>query len=172
MFWCARYGHQRIGTETEELGKKMTSGDHPNYRIVKTGQNTKESPWDLRRIAVTQTLMRKNSQMSKIIITRNQDRINWNGIWHLKCAMLKIKKEKREAIEGIELLKQKNFRTQEKKNEITNIWEYCKWTPWNKQRWKKKKKVTQKKRKLLETKLCSRNLIKGINTCAVHLVRN
>ena len=32
---------------------------------------------------------------------------------------------------------------------------------------KKKKEYQRKTRKLLETKLCSRNLIKGINTCAV-----
>ena len=36
---------------------------------------------------------------------------------------------------------------------------------------KKKKECLRRTRKLLETKLASRNLIKGINTCAVLLVR-
>ena len=30
----ARFGHQRIGTETGGLGKKRMSGDHPNDNIV------------------------------------------------------------------------------------------------------------------------------------------
>ena len=29
--------------------------DHPNYYIIENGQNTKKSPGDLRRLAVTQT---------------------------------------------------------------------------------------------------------------------
>ena len=51
----ALVSHQRIGTGTGRLGNKRTSGDHPNYRIVEIGQNTKKSPGDLRRLAVTQT---------------------------------------------------------------------------------------------------------------------
>ena len=43
-----------IGTGTERLGKKRTSRDHPNYSIVELGQNTKKSPENLRRLAVTQ----------------------------------------------------------------------------------------------------------------------
>ena len=56
------------------------------------------------------------------------------------------------------------------KRKPTNTWEYWKWTPTNK--WRLKKKI--KKRISLEnekTKLYSRNLIKGINTWAVPLVR-
>ena len=72
---CARYSHQRIGTGTGGLGKKRTSGDHPNYSIVEIGQNTEEGPEDLRRLAVAQNPVGKksakvsarNSQMSKII---------------------------------------------------------------------------------------------------------
>ena len=30
------------------------SGDHPNYSIIKMGQNTEKNPEDLRRLAVTQ----------------------------------------------------------------------------------------------------------------------
>ena len=40
--------------ETRRLVKKRTSGDHPNYIIIKIGQNTAKSPGDLRRLAVTQ----------------------------------------------------------------------------------------------------------------------
>ena len=74
--------------------KKRTCGDHPNYCITEIGQNTKKSPGDLRRLAVTQTPM--------------------------------------------------------KDHQVTLMW---------------------KTRNLLETKLSSRNLIKGINTWAVPLVR-
>ena len=31
------------------------SGDHPNNSIIENGQNTEKSPWDLRRLAVTQS---------------------------------------------------------------------------------------------------------------------
>ncbi len=52
---CARYGHQRTGSETGRFGNKRTSGDHPNYSVIKIGQNTKKSPGDLRRFAAIQT---------------------------------------------------------------------------------------------------------------------
>ena len=45
---------------TGGLGNKKTSGDPPNYRIIKIGQNTEESPRDLRRLAVTQTPVRNH----------------------------------------------------------------------------------------------------------------
>ena len=44
-----------IVTKEWVLGDKRTSGDHPNYSIIKIGQNTKKSPGDLKRLAVTQT---------------------------------------------------------------------------------------------------------------------
>ena len=44
-----------IGTGTEGLRNKRTSGNHPNYSIIKIGQNTEKSPVDLRRLVVTQT---------------------------------------------------------------------------------------------------------------------
>ena len=48
-----------LGTVTKGLfkglGNKRTSRDHPNYCIIEIGQNTEESPGDLRRFAVTQT---------------------------------------------------------------------------------------------------------------------
>ena len=58
--WCTRYIHQRIGTMTGGLGNKRTSGDHPNYSIIVISQNTEKSPGDLRRLAVTQTLVRNH----------------------------------------------------------------------------------------------------------------
>ena len=45
--WCTRYSHQWIGTETGALGNKRTTGDHPNYSIIKIGKNTEKSPGDL-----------------------------------------------------------------------------------------------------------------------------
>ena len=55
--WHTQYSHQRL---IKELGNKKTSEDHPNYCIVEIGQNTEESPGDLRRFAVTQTLVEKH----------------------------------------------------------------------------------------------------------------
>ena len=53
--WCTRYSHQRIDTGTAELGNKRTSGDNPNYSIIKIDQNTEKSPVNLRKVVVTQT---------------------------------------------------------------------------------------------------------------------
>ena len=62
--WHARYCHQWIGTGTGELGNKR-SRYHPNYSIVEISQNTEKSPGDLRRLAVTQTLVR-NHQLTLV----------------------------------------------------------------------------------------------------------
>ena len=40
---------------TGGLGSWRKNGDHPNDSIIDNGQNTKKSPGDLRRLAVTQT---------------------------------------------------------------------------------------------------------------------
>ena len=40
---------------TEKVENRKTGGNHLNYRIVEIGHNTKKSPGDLRRLAVTQT---------------------------------------------------------------------------------------------------------------------
>ena len=40
------------------LGSWWTGRDYPNDSITKNGQNAEESPGDLRRIAVTQTLVK------------------------------------------------------------------------------------------------------------------
>ena len=39
--------NQRNGSGTGGLGNKRTSADHLNYIIIKIGQNTEKSPWDL-----------------------------------------------------------------------------------------------------------------------------
>ena len=59
---CAWNNPQKIGKGTERLGNK-TSGDHPNYSIIKIGQNTEERSEDLRRFVVTQT-PEKNHQLT------------------------------------------------------------------------------------------------------------
>ena len=56
----ARYSHQRISTGIGGLENYRTSGDHPNYGIDEIGQNTKKSLGDLRKLAVTQTLVENN----------------------------------------------------------------------------------------------------------------
>ena len=49
--WCTRNDHQRPG----RARKRRTSQDHPDYSIVDISQNTKKSPGDLKRLAVTRT---------------------------------------------------------------------------------------------------------------------
>ena len=63
--WCAQYCHQRISRGTGELGNKRTSGDHPNYSIIKISQNNEKSSGDLRRLTVAQTPMR-NHQLTLV----------------------------------------------------------------------------------------------------------
>ena len=52
--------HKGLVKGTGRLENKRTSGDHPDYSIIKIGQNTEKSPEDLRRLAVTQTLNRNH----------------------------------------------------------------------------------------------------------------
>ena len=47
------------------LRNQRTSGDHLEYCIIKIGQNTEKSPGDLRRLTVTQTLV-KNYQLTPV----------------------------------------------------------------------------------------------------------
>ena len=61
--WRTQWRHQRIGTGTRELGNNWTRGDHPNYYIIETGQNTEKSPKDLRRLVVTQTPVKDHQLM-------------------------------------------------------------------------------------------------------------
>ena len=51
-----------FGKGTGGLGNKRTSGDNLYYSIVEGGQNTEESPGDVKRFVVTQTRV-KNHQL-------------------------------------------------------------------------------------------------------------
>ena len=42
----------------EDFKNQRTSGDHPDYCIIKIGYNTEKSPGDLRKLAVIQTPMK------------------------------------------------------------------------------------------------------------------
>ena len=46
-------------------------GDHPNNSIIENGQNTKKSPGDLRRLAVTQTPVKKTSANADVKSSNN-----------------------------------------------------------------------------------------------------
>ena len=71
--WCTQNSHLRIGTGIGGLWNKRTSGDSPNYSIIKIFQNTEESPRDLRRLEVTQTPVR-NYQLTLVLKARH-DRV-------------------------------------------------------------------------------------------------
>ena len=58
----------------------------------------------------------------------------------------------------------KTFEHMEKKK-TTDTWEYYKWVPSSRDERKRKKRVTHKKKKFLETKRYCWNVINGINTC-------
>ena len=62
----------------QRLGNKRTSEDHPNYSINKIGQNTEKSSGDLRRIAVSQTLV-KNHQLTLMWNTQNSKKITFQN---------------------------------------------------------------------------------------------
>ena len=63
--WCTRNNPQRIDKGTGGLGYKRMSRDHPDYSIIKIGQNTEKSPRDLRILVVTQTSM-ENDQLTLV----------------------------------------------------------------------------------------------------------
>ena len=89
-----------------------------------------------------------------------------------KCAMLVIKKGKKEITEGIELPSQEKIRSLgEKENyKYLGILE-ADTVKQNEMKSRVKQEYLRRTRKLLETKLCSRNLLKGINTWAVPIIR-
>ena len=70
--------NNRFGSGTEGLGNKKTRGNHQSYSIVDIGQNTEKSPWDLRRLAVTQTPV-KNLQLTQAWKTLKRDDNNNNN---------------------------------------------------------------------------------------------
>ena len=82
------------------------------------------------------------------------------------CAMLIIKKGWRETMERIELPNQESIRILEEKK---NIWKVV--FKQTEMKEKVRSKYLRKTRKLLETRLCSRNIFKGINPWAAPLVK-
>ena len=40
--WCTYYSHRRIDNWIGGLGNKRSSGDHPNYSVIKIGPNTEK----------------------------------------------------------------------------------------------------------------------------------
>ena len=89
-----------------------------------------------------------------------------------KCAMLVIERGKRHLTDGMELPNQDKIRTLGEKKAYKYLGILGADTIKQEEMKERiKKKYIRRTRKLPETKLCSRNLIKGINTWAVLLVR-
>ena len=95
-----------------------------------------------------------------------------DGIWHRKYAMLIRKSGKQLQMDGMELPNQDKIKTlgEKETHKYLGILEAdtVKQVEIKDKIWKE---YLRRTRKLLETKLSSRNLIKGINTWAVLLVR-
>ena len=53
--WGTWKGRQRLGKGTKRIGNRKKGRKHPNYTIVKNGQNTEKSPGGVGRLTVTQT---------------------------------------------------------------------------------------------------------------------
>ena len=62
-YWCTWNSYQKISKWTGGHGNIKTSGDHPNYGIIKNDENTEKSPGDLRRLTVTKTPLEKHQLM-------------------------------------------------------------------------------------------------------------
>ena len=77
---CTWYSHQMIGNGTGGIGNNSTSGDHLNYSILKTSQNTEKSPGDFRRHEVPLTPVKdyQLTQEHKKIIRTNEFRVKIN----------------------------------------------------------------------------------------------
>ena len=52
--------------ETVGLEGWTTSGDNPNNYVIENSQNSEKCPGDLWRLAVTQTPMKKTSEVEKL----------------------------------------------------------------------------------------------------------
>ena len=61
-YWSTWNNPERIGKGTGRLRSQKISRDYPDFGINKIGQNTEESPGDLRRLVLTQTSVRKRSK--------------------------------------------------------------------------------------------------------------
>ena len=55
---CMLYNQQRICIGTERIGKKRTRGDHPNHSTFEISQNTEKSHGHLRRLIVSENLVK------------------------------------------------------------------------------------------------------------------
>ena len=88
-----------------------------------------------------------------------------------KCAMLIMRSGKQQIMEGIELPNQENIRTFREQETYKYLGILEPDTSKQMEMKEKKIKYLRRPRKLLKTKLYSRNLIKGINTWAVPFVR-
>ena len=53
--WCAWNNPYSIGKRIGRLGYQRTSGDHPDYSIIKIGQNTEKNPGELWRLFISWT---------------------------------------------------------------------------------------------------------------------
>ena len=69
---------QNIGKGAGKLGNKRTGEDHPDYSIIKIGNNREKSPGNLRSLAVTPVKKKpsantgvKNIQKSTILIFKS-----------------------------------------------------------------------------------------------------
>ena len=56
--WSTWNNPPKLDKGTGRLGNKRISGDHPDYSIIKIDKNTERSSRDVRRLAMTQTLVR------------------------------------------------------------------------------------------------------------------
>ena len=95
--WCFWYSHQRIIKGTRGFGCRRTSGDHPNYYIIKNRQNTEKSPGDLRRFVVTQrektsakTGVKKSQGVTKKIISFQRTEKGLKKLWNMKVMVIAI----------------------------------------------------------------------------------
>ena len=56
--WFARNSSQKLSKGSRRAENRRICHDLLNYNITKIGQNTEKSPGDLRRLAVTHTLVK------------------------------------------------------------------------------------------------------------------
>ena len=61
--WRARSDPQRLCKRAGTVGNPRTNREHPNYSIIEIGQNTEKRREVLRRLVVTQPLL-KDCQLS------------------------------------------------------------------------------------------------------------
>ena len=84
--WCVWNSNWKIAKGTRGLGSRRTSGDHPNDSVVDNGQNTKKSPGDLGRLAVTRTPV-KNHRLTPMWKAYNE----WIIIMRLAVTQTPVK---------------------------------------------------------------------------------